>query len=42
MNWRSVAKVLGISDSTLYRHRMELNVTDTFSLIEDDELDHVI
>ena len=42
MNWRSVAKVLRISDSTLYRRRLELNVTDTFSLIEDDELDRVI
>ena len=42
MNWRSVAKVLRISDSTLYRRRLELNVTDTFSLIEDDELDRII
>ena len=43
MNWRSVAKVLRIGDSTLYRRRLELNVTDTFLLIEDDdELDRVI
>ena len=42
MNWRSVAKVLRISDSTLYRRRLEFNVTDTFLLIEDDELDRVI
>ncbi len=42
MNWRAVAKVLRISDSTLYRRRLELNVAETFSVIQDDELDNVI
>ena len=41
MSWRAVAKVLSISDSTLYRRRLELNVAETFSVIQDDELDNV-
>ena len=28
MNWRAVARLLGVSDSTLYRHRIELNVAE--------------
>jgi hypothetical protein len=42
MNWRAVAKILRISDSTLYRRRLELNVAKTFSPIQDDELDRII
>ena len=40
--WRGVAKVLGISVSTLYRKHIELNVADTFSQIENEELDDQI
>ena len=42
MDWRGVAKVLGISVSTLYRKRIVLNVADTFSQIENEELDDQI
>ena len=42
MNWRGVAKVLGISVSTLYRKRIELHVADTFSQIENEQLDDQI
>ena len=42
MNWRAVAKVLRVSDSTLYRRRMQLNVSDTFSDIQDEVLDREI
>ena len=42
MNWRAVAKVLRVSDSTLYRRRMQLNVSDTFSDIQDEALDREI
>ena len=40
MNWRAIAKVLRVSDSTLYRRRIEHNIGSTFSQIEDDALDH--
>ena len=42
MDWRGVAKVLGISVSTLNRKHIELNVVDTFSQIENEELDDQI
>ena len=42
MNWRAVAKVLRVSDSTLYRRRMQLNVSDTLSDIQDEALDREI
>ena len=29
MNWSTIAKCLGVSDSTLYRRRMELNIAST-------------
>ena len=40
MSWRAITKVLRVSDSTLYRHRIEHNIGSTFSQIEDDTLDH--
>ena len=38
MNWRTIAKCLGVSDSTLYRRRMELNIASTFTDITDNAL----
>ena len=38
MNWRTIAKCLGVSDSTLYRRRLELNIASTFTDITDDAL----
>ena len=31
MNWKSVAQVLGISETTLFRRREEFNMEDTYS-----------
>ena len=31
MNWRSIAKCLGISEQTLYRHRIEFGVENNFT-----------
>ena len=39
MNWKSVAKFLGISDQTLYRRRVEFGSVPSFSEISDDDLD---
>ena len=33
MNWRSIAKCLGISEQTLYRHRIEFGVENNFTEI---------
>ena len=42
MNWKSVAKFLGVSDQTLYRRRVEFGIVSSFSEISDDELDEQI
>ena len=42
MNWRSIATFFGISDSTLFRRRIELGVEDQKTDITNDELDHQI
>ena len=42
MNWRSIATFFGISDSTLFRKRLELGVEDQRTDITNDELDNQI
>jgi len=42
MSWKRVAASLGISVSTLYRRREELNIANGFSDIEDASLDEHI
>ncbi len=42
MNWKSVAKFLGVSDQTLYRRRVEFGIGPSFSEISDNELDERI
>lgn len=38
MNWKTVAKCLQVSESTLYRRRTELNVVTSFTDITDNDL----
>ncbi len=42
MNWRSIATFFGISDSTLFRKRLEVAVEDQRTDITNDELDNQI
>lgn len=42
MDWRSIATFLGLSDSTLYRKRIELGMDGKVTEISDDELDNQI
>ena len=42
MNWKSIARFLGISYTTLLRRREEYGIEQSFSDISDDSLDEEI
>ena len=40
LKWRSIAELLGVSEQTLQRRRIEFGIQPTFSKISDHDLDN--